>query len=549
MSAGSTVPMHRARLACQPLVVTFALTISFVTAAHGAYAASVSSRLLIDPAGEHDGDIFGSSVASVGDVNGDGYDDIVVGANFYPSEGGQGRAYLFFGGPGIDSVADLVIPAPPGGTGWFGISVAGAGDFNGDGYPDIIIGARYAGLPGKAFIYYGGPSLDATPDVTLTGETTGSSTWFGNSVAGVGDVNGDGVDDVIVGAPTYGPGGTQVGRVYIYFGGRPPDAIPDRVFTGPATNDQLGWVVGSAGDMNGDGHPDVFATAPRYYAGGTDPGAAYVWFGGPGFDAVPDLTIHGSALRDRIVSAANAGDINADGFSDLVIARQDRAEVFFGGSAPNVVPDLTIPGTFTSVAGARDVNGDGVDDFVLGAPGDDTGGTDAGRVSVYFGGSTLDAIEDMHYVGDRPGRLLGRVVAPAGRVDGAGPADLIVAAAEDPENIGYDSGRVYLYANSFATTAVPEAPASGLVFLGPQPNPAGRDANLALALDHSVPVRITVYDLAGHEVARPIADEWLAGRVSRTWQPRGLPGGVYYVRARLGDREQVQKLVWLGGRR
>ena len=70
--------------------------------------------------------------------------------------------------------------------------------------------------------------------------------------------------------------------------------------------------------------------------------------------------------------------------------------------------------------------------------------------------------------------------------------------------------------------------------------------NLALELDHAVRVRITAYDLVGHEVARPIADEWLVGRVTRTWRPQGLASGVYYVRARLGDREQVRKLAWLG---
>jgi hypothetical protein len=540
--------MPRARPVSRPLIVTVVLTIAVFIAALGTSAASVTSRLLIDPAGENDGDIFGSSIASVGDVNGDGYDDIVIGANFYPSESGQGRAYLFFGGPGIDSVADLVLPPPPSGTGWFGISVASAGDFNGDGHPDIIVGARYAGLPGKAFLYYGGPALDATPDLTLTGETTGSSTWFGSSVASAGDVNADGFGDVIVGAPAYGS--TQAGRVYVFYGGGAPDAVPDRVFTGPAAGDRLGWVVGCAGDMNGDGYPDVLATAPRYYAGGTDPGAAYVWCGGPAFDTIADLTIHGSALNDRIGAAANAGDVNADGFSDLVITRQDRAQVFLGGSSLNASPDLTIAGSFGSAAGAADVNGDGVDDFVLGAAGDDGGGTDAGRVSVYFGGSALDGSEDMHFVGDHPNRLFGRGVAIARRVDGPGPADLIVAAAQlDPEELGYDTGRVYVYANSFETTAAPVTPAPGLEFVGPRPNPAGKDVDFVLVLDHAVPVRITVYDLAGHEVARPIADEWLAGRVTRTWQPRALPSGVYYVNARLGDGEQVRKLVWLGRRR
>jgi hypothetical protein len=359
-------------------------------------------------------------------------------------------------------------------------------------------------------------------------------------------VNGDGFDDVIVGAPMYGASVSQVGRAYVFFGGTAPNAVADRVFTGAAANDQVGWVVGSAGDMNGDGYPDVFATAPRYYTAGPNPGAAYVWFGGPAFDTVADLTINGSVLLDRIGDAASAGDVNADGLSDLLIARQDRAQVFYGGPNPNAVPDLTFTGTF-SVAGAADVNGDGAADFVLGGPGDDTGGADAGRVSVYFGGSAVDAIEDMSFVGDRINGNFGRGVAMAKQVDGPGPADLIVAAAQfDPEEMGYDAGRVYVYANSFEPTAVPVSPASGLEFVGPWPNPAGKNVNLSLVLDHSVPVRITVYDIAGHEVARPVADEWLVGRVSRTWQPRALPNGVYYIRAQLGDHEQVRRLVWLG---
>jgi len=540
--------MHLARLAFSPwrrsnIVIALPL-LAALFAVPIAGAAPITSRLLIDPVGENDGDIFGCSVASVDDVNGDGYDDVIAGANFYPSEGGEGRAYLYFGGPGIDAVADLVFPAPPNGSGWFGISVASAGDFNGDGYADIIIGARYAA---EAFIYYGGPSLDASPDVTLTGDVAIYGSWFGSSVASAGDVNRDGFGDVIVGAPHYGPNSSTVGRAYVFFGGSTPDAIADRVFTGVNAGDYLGWVVGGAGDMNGDGNPDVFATAPRYYAGGTNPGAAYVWFGGPVFDTVADLTIQGSALIDRI-NDAGAVDINGDGFSDLAIARGDRAEVFFGGPSPNAIPDLTIAGAFGSVTGG-DVNGDGTGDLVLGASGDDTAGADAGRVSVYFGGGTPDAIEDMQFLGDHQNRQFGRDVATARRVDGPGPADLIVGAAQlDPEELGYDTGRVYVYANAFGTTDVPATPVSGLEFVGPQPNPAGEDVNLVLVLDHAVPVRVTVFDLAGHEVARPIADEWLSGRVTRGWQPRALPSGVYYMSAKLGDRQQVRKLVWLGHR-
>jgi hypothetical protein len=506
--------------------------------------AAVPLHLITDPAGENDGDAFGVSVAPAGDLNGDGYDDLVVGANYYPTLSGHGRAYVCFGGPSIDSVVDLVIDSPLANSAHFGISVASAGDFNADGWPDFIVGARYGGLPGQAFIFYGGPSLDSTPDLQLTGESTGSGTWFGASVASVGDVNSDGFDDVMVGAPMYRNGVGVVGRAYVYYGGHAPDATPDRVFTGAASGDQLGSVVGSAGDVNGDGFPDVFAVASYNDAGGTDAGAVYVWFGGPAFDTTADLTVLGSGANQRILSADDAGDVNGDGYSDLIVSQKDHADLFLGGSAPNAIPDVTIARSFPAAAGAGDVNGDGIDDFVLGDSGDDTGGTDAGKVSVYYGGATIDTVEDESYFGDRPGRYLGRRVGRAGRIDGSNFADVYASAAEDPENVGYDRGRVYLLAKS-TTTDVSTTPVQGLAFVA-APNPARSDVSLTFSLDHAIRVRVSVYDVAGREVARPVSDELLEGRVTRVWTPRALPSGVYYVRTTIGGRAQVRKLIWLG---
>src|SRR6266850_63966 len=451
--------MHGPRLVRLALPIAILVVIALIAAPRAGAASSITSRILIDPAGEHTGDEFGHSVAWVGDVNGDGYDDLLVGAFRYPEIASLGQAYLYFGGPAIDSVADLVIPAPAGGTGWFGVSVASAGDFNGDGRPDFIIGAQQSGYEGKAFIYYGGPSLDATPDITLTGESTGSLTLFGASVASAGDVNEDGFGDVIVGAPLGGSGGNQTGRAYVFFGGAVPDAVPDRVFSGVGYYDQLGSVVGSAGDMNGDGHPDVFASAPYNDTAALNAGAIYVWFGGPAFDATPDLSVLGSGVNQRLWNAANAGDVNADGFSDLIGAGKDQVRVWFGGSSPNSVPDLTLARTYASVAGAGDVNDDGIDDFVVGTTYDASGGP--GRVSIYFGGSAVDTLEDLYYVGDPSGGAIGQGVAGGGHVDGPGPADVITSAYWDPDAIGYNKGRVYVIANSLTDTCPGKADGTG----------------------------------------------------------------------------------------
>jgi hypothetical protein len=443
--------MHRARLARLPLRWLFSklpiailIAVAQLAEPRVGSASPISSRVLIDPQGEHTGDEFGRSAAWVGDVNADGYDDVLIGAFRYPEIASAGKAYLYFGGPAMDAAADLVIAPPAGGSGWFGVSVAPAGDFNGDSYADFIIGAQQSGAEGKAFIYYGGPSLDAAPDFTLTGESTGSLTSFGASVASAGDVNEDGFGDVIVGAPWYGGGGNKPGRAYVFFGGAAPDAVPDRVFPGVGFYDQLGTVVGPAGDMNGDGHPDVFASAPNNNASALGAGALYIWFGGPAFDTTPDLVLLGSAVNEHLMSAAKAGDVNADGFSDLIGAGRDHVFVWFGGSSPNPVPDLTLARTYASVAGAGDVDGDGIDDFMVGAP-NYVGGS---RVSVFLGGSTVDNVEDLYYLGDQVGEALGICVAGGGHVDGPGPADLIASAYWDPEAIGYNMGRVHVIENS-----------------------------------------------------------------------------------------------------
>jgi len=258
-------------------------------------------------------------------------------------------------------------------------------------------------------------------------------------------VNEDGFGDVIVGAPWYPGGNDKPGRAYVFFGGAVPDAVPDRVFSGVGFFDQLGSVVGGAGDLNGDGHPDVFASAPNSNSAALNAGAIYVWFGGPGFDTTPDLAVFGSGVNEHLTNAANAGDVNADGFSDLIGSGKDQVRVWFGGSSPNSVPDLTLTGSYASVDGAGDVNSDGIDDFVVGAP-NAPGGT--GRVSIYFGGIAVDTIEDLYYVGDPSGGAIGLRVAGGGHVDGPGPSDVITSAYWDPESIGYNKGRVDVMANS-----------------------------------------------------------------------------------------------------
>ncbi|MBK8553934.1 MAG: FG-GAP repeat protein [Ignavibacteria bacterium] len=207
--------------------------------------------------GEVTGNIFGYSVSSAGDVNGDGYSDVIVGANNFNST--QGKIYIYLGGASMNNIADITMTGAL--SDYLGASVSSAGDVNGDGYSDVIAGAReYSAGTGRAYILFGGASMNNIEDVTMTGEAGGNK--FGTSVSSAGDLNGDGYSDVIVGADGYS---SSTGRAYIFFGGASMNNAADVTMTGEATSNNFGGSVSSPGDVNGDGYSDVIAGAPKLF--------------------------------------------------------------------------------------------------------------------------------------------------------------------------------------------------------------------------------------------------------------------------------------------
>jgi hypothetical protein len=263
-------------------------------------------------------DAYGTSVASIGDFNGDGFDDWIAGALGNDAGGlDAGRAYIYFGRPSPDTTADMILTGQAAGD-EFGAAVAGAGDVNGDGFDDVIVGASRNDLAGanagSAFVYYGGSIPNATADLVLIGAAPGDR--CGYSVAGAGDINGDGFDDMIVGAIANDAGGTDAGRAYVYFGGMFPNATADLVLTGAAAFDAFGTSVARAGDFNADGFDDVIVGAP--FSGGT--GRAFVYLGANVPEATADLTLLGEAANDVFgFSVGGGGDVNGDGFDDLIV--------------------------------------------------------------------------------------------------------------------------------------------------------------------------------------------------------------------------------------
>ncbi|TRV25495.1 MAG: hypothetical protein EWV88_07700 [Microcystis wesenbergii Mw_MB_S_20031200_S109D] len=414
------------------------------------------------------GNRSGRSAAIVGDVNGDGLDDLIIGAPYASTQGDSvGEAYVIFGSntpfPATFNLANLngsngftLYPQilPQGQTadnfakagfspaeGGFGRSVNSAGDINGDGLEDLIIGAPFvdasAQRAGVSYVVFGSASpfaakvdlstLDGSNGFALIGPDEANAR-FGRAVSSAGDFNGDGFDDLIIGAP--GSSYTTNGNVYLVFGssgGFGPtfdvaalDGSNGFAIPGIMTDGVLGRnLVSSAGDVNGDGFTDVIFAAPFASVNGVNSGQSYVLFGSDApFAASFDLsTLDGSngfALTgmklDRAgFAVSEAGDINGDGFSDLLIGAPDptgRTYVVFGSSAgfpanldlssldgsngflltpeDGLLGDETLLGRGVSAAG--DVNGDGIDDLMVGAPHANVGEfVDAGKAYVIYG--------------------------------------------------------------------------------------------------------------------------------------------------------------------
>jgi hypothetical protein len=327
-------------------------------------------------------------------------------------------------------------------AGW---SVSVAGDINGDGLDDLIVGAQDNGsggyFAGAAYVVFGRTGGFTSPvDLDTIAASSGGFKIQGEnafdhagfSVSEAGDVNGDGFNDVIVGAPINSGGGIDAGAAYVVFGRADGFASPIDLDTiaagsggfkiqGENANDRAGASVSEAGDVNGDGFDDLIIGAPTNKSGGTYAGAAYVVFGSAsGFTSPVDLDdiavgsggfkIQGEDEFDYAGSASATGDVNGDGIGDLIVGaalegsggyRAGAAYVVFGRTGGRTSPvDLSDiaagRGGFKiqgengrdyadhSVSAAGDVNGDGIDDLIVGAPA--SGGFDhVGAAYVIFG--------------------------------------------------------------------------------------------------------------------------------------------------------------------
>ena len=378
---------------------------------------AVATRVLQTLHGREDVGLFGYAIASPGDLDGDGIPDLLVSA---PGESSSyGRVYLYRGRPDgtFGSWKRFA------GNNDFGFALAALGDVNGDGRPDFAIsepfGKELGAHTGSVRVYFGDPLVGGVLAAQLDGPRKDAD--FGYSVGGAGDVNHDGYADIIVGAPLDGLGGRDAGRAFVYFGGRTLHSKPDLVLGPGSVGAQFGISVAGIGDLNGDGSDDFAVGANADRKTGQGSGHVAVYFGGRGVDSAPDLDLYGPQADTWFgISIAGIGDMDGDGFDDLAVGaercpgfepRAGSVFIFRGGHQPGTLPAQVLRGPrrnseFGHSLAHGDFNGDGHPDVLVGALGGNEIGDVAGEAIGYYGGSPLDPNPELRFTGtDEEGNL------------------------------------------------------------------------------------------------------------------------------------------------
>ncbi len=439
--------------------------------------------------------LAGEFASSAGDVNGDGIDDLIIGARLASPNGlFSGAAYVVFGHTGLFAPS-MSLGALNGVNGFqivgsaagdqSGYTVADAGDVNGDGFDDVIVGTAHnvpgANGLGAAYVVFGHAggfpatlnlsALDGTNGFEILGAESGDRA--GRRASGAGDINGDGYDDVIIGAQLSDVSGMDSGAAYVVFGHAGNfsatidvtslDGSNGFQLVGASAEDLAGRAVSSAGDVNGDGYGDIVIGAIGVDVGGNGSGAAYVVFGHDGgFDPVIDVSqlsgTNGFALfggdpgQETGRRVSSAGDINADGYDDLIIGAPGTgvttgaAYVVYGhaGGFPASIDLTSLDGidgfridgvnllgeAGRAVSAAGDMNGDGFDDLIVGAQLDPGDAPNSGAAYVIFGGPFTAKVVDVGTAG-------------ADSLVGTADADVLVGAQGNDTLVGNGGADVF----------------------------------------------------------------------------------------------------------
>jgi hypothetical protein len=356
--------------------------------------------------GERPESLDGAQVTNAGDVNADGFDDLLIAEQ--PLQTSRGRVRLCLGGPSIASIVPTWSFEGESRDSHIGYGMASAGDVNRDGYDDVVISESEAGdsleFEGIVRVFAGTPSgLAAAPVWTARGGKADSE--LGAFMHRLGDVNGDGFDDVLVGAYAWDGAAPDCGQARLYFGNKNGvDTQPAWTFDGAGPNSHLGTTCAGAGDVNADGFDDMLVSEPQYSdEGRPERGRALLFLGGrDGPARTPDWVAMGPAAYSHFsYCLLGIGDVDGDGFGDIAITATQYTEgkrihlgmieVYRGGAKGcESVPSWRAIGDnpdchLGNYLAAGDMNGDGIPDLVACAPFCGSSSPQSGVLFAYLG--------------------------------------------------------------------------------------------------------------------------------------------------------------------
>jgi len=482
---------------------------------------------------------FGYSIVGIGDQNGDSFYDILVGNN------NENKAYIFFGGVILDTIPDLIFREDAA----FGIRVANLGDLNGDNKIDFAI------TSGKyIYVYYGG-TLDTTPTLRFTRN-------YGR-VASAGDVNGDGYSDMLVSELNWND---LQGKVDLYLGGNPMDTIPDWSVVGDSARYWLGENISGGGDLNNDGYDDFIITGHK----SVNPDAhSYikVYFGGPTIDTIPRLIIRDSSLSSKIyyTLAQIINDINGDGYAEFAYPStiDTGVIVHLGRDSLKTKWDIILKMdrysrdiSCVKISSVGDINGDGYNDVVTG---NNCAWGGLGEVIVYLGRRNLPKEVEMNYywIGLVTGvdAGVGQRVAWCGDVNGDGLNDVMFSSYH--QNWTSKFGRVDIFGGD--TSLVVGVKDESNYKIEPAdfelrqnyPNPFNPKTTIEFTVNKSDKFTLKIYDTSGREVRTIFSNKYYSvGNYRTEWDGKDengktLSSGVYFYMLESTRESIVKKLILL----
>ena len=465
----------------------------------------------------------------IGDMNGDGYDDIAVSFKNYCN--------IYFGGDPFDLVPDIKF-----GNGFFQVP----GDVNNDKYADIIIGHHeYAGSY-YFNLYFGGEEVDVIPDFTYIASNYGDDI-FSNRVREIGDVNNDGYNDFIISC--YYNWYDGKGRVYLFYGGEAIKENPDITFTSKSQDIFYGKVVSGIGDANFDGYDDIMITSDVLNT--QEYSIVYLYYGSSEMDTTADrifMPMYDEPLFGCIIS--NSGNLNGDLFNNFIISSLAFTYIYLNLDSVIIISHQQFERGSTTVAeGGGDINNDGFDDFIIGSETyKNNNNSPVGAAFVFYGNTLLDTIYDLKIEGDNPWGYFSIPSSIIGDINNDGYDDVLILEKQYPDNQNI-LGKLYIYSHKNITINNIETNnnyiPSEYSFLQIYPNPFNNMITIRFYLQEDSHICLSIYNYLGGKISTLEKRDYYRGNYQVQWNgtdihSQAVASGIYFIELRVMPKNKCK---------